>query len=76
MQLLSVFAAVALLISGLGLALPLARLMTRLLYEVRPTDPRIFLPVGIVIGIVALLAAVIPARRAARINPVDVLTSE
>ncbi len=64
------------LISGLGLALPLARLMTSLLYDVQPTDPRVFLAVGIVIGVVAMVAAAIPARRAAQINPVEVLTCE
>ena len=61
---------------GLGLALPLTRLMETLLYEVRPTDPAVFLAVGILIAAVALAAAAIPARRATRIDPIEVLASE
>ena len=61
---------------GLGLAVPLTRLMSSLLYEVHPTDPAVFLSAGIVIGVVALLAAAVPARRATRIDPVKVLTSD
>lgn len=61
---------------GLAGALSLTHLMASQLYRVRPTDPAVFLAVALVIGVVALAAAAVPARRATRINPVEVLTSE
>ena len=70
-----VFIATGLLL-GLAGALCLTHLMTDLLHGVRPTDPAVFVAVGVVIGGVALLAAAIPARRATGVDPVDVLTSE
>jgi predicted permease len=61
---------------GLVLALALAHGVANLLYEVRPDDPAIFATIiAIVIGI-ALLASWLPARQAARIDPMIALRDE
>ena len=57
-------------------ALLLARLMTGMLYGVRPNDPITFGGVLIVLGLVAFLASCVPARRATRIEPMAALRSE
>jgi hypothetical protein len=44
-----------------------------LLYGVRPIDLAVFLAVPLILMLVALLASYIPARRAARVNPVVAL---
>ena len=61
---------------GIVGALLLARLMTKLLYGVRPTDPATFASVAIGLGLVAIIASYIPARRAMSINPVAALRCE
>jgi putative ABC transport system permease protein len=66
-------------IIGSGLALGAVggyfagRAMTSQLYAVRPTDPYVFGLVVVVLSLVALVATVLPARRAARVNPVRAL---
>jgi len=60
---------------GLG-ALVLSRLFTRFLYEVQPTDPVAYLEVALLLLATALLAAWLPARRAARIDPSVALRAE
>ena len=62
--------------AGLVGALLLARLMAKLLYGVQPTDPVTFAAVAIGLGLVAIVACWIPARRAMRINPVAALRCE
>jgi len=54
----------------------LTRLMTSLLFEVKPADPVVFLLVSVLLGIVALVASLIPSLRATRINPVVALRYE
>jgi putative ABC transport system permease protein len=61
---------------GLGGALVLTRLFRTLLFEVTPTDPVTFLAVTCVLAIVAGIAALAPALRAARVDPLVVLRSE
>jgi len=63
---------------GLGLAgaLALTRLLRALLFEVTPTDPITFAAVSLLLAAAALLACYIPARRAARIDPLAALRSE
>jgi len=61
---------------GTGAALALTRLLSALLYEVRPTDAPTFAAVSLLLGAVALLACWLPARRAATINPVEALRYE
>ena len=60
--------AVGLLLSGI-----MAPLISSLLYGVRSLDPEVFLAVPLILMVVALLASYIPARRAARVNPIVAL---
>jgi putative ABC transport system permease protein len=57
-------------------ALLLGRLMTKMLYGVRPTDPVTFGGVAMVLGLAALLATYVPARKVSRIEPVVALRNE
>jgi putative ABC transport system permease protein len=61
---------------GVAAGLMLTRLMTAMLYEVTPRDPRTFTMVAAVLTLVALLATWLPARRAIRINPISALRDE
>jgi putative ABC transport system permease protein len=58
---------------GFGTALAGSRLVESLLYDVSPRDPAIFATTTVMLMSVALLACWLPARRAARINPVETL---
>ena len=62
--------------TGLLGALLLSRFMAKLLYGVQPTDPATFAAVATGLGMVAILACYIPARRAMRIDPVAALRCE
>ncbi len=61
---------------GLGAALISTRVMRSLLYEVAPSDPVTFGAIVVVLGAAAVLASWIPARRAARVDPVEALKTE
>jgi putative ABC transport system permease protein len=60
---------------GIGLLLSgiMAPLISSLLYGVRPIDPEVFIAVPLILMAVVFLASYIPARRAARVNPIVAL---
>jgi len=64
------------IVIGLALAVGLSRLLTSQLYEVKPSDPVVFAGIVVVLSAVALFACYLPARRAARIDPVRSLRQE
>ena len=61
------------LVIGLAVALALTRLMTALLFEVRATDPTIYVGIAALLTFVALAASWIPSRRAAGLDPTKAL---
>jgi len=61
---------------GVGAALASTRVLTTLLYEVKPSDPSTYAVIAVVLGAVALLASYIPARRATRVDPLTALRAE
>jgi macrolide transport system ATP-binding/permease protein len=64
------------IVLGLGCSIGAAALMKSLLFGVQAWDVSTLAGVAGVLGAFALLASFIPARRAARVNPVDALRSE
>ena len=61
---------------GLALALILARLMSNMIYNVSPADPFTFVSVVTMVVASALLACYLPARRAAKANPMVALRAD
>jgi putative ABC transport system permease protein len=61
---------------GLALTFAVAGLMTRMVYAIHPKDPVTFLGVAVFVAGISILAAYIPARRAARIEPLSALREE
>jgi predicted permease len=61
---------------GLVGAAAATRVLSRLLFEVAPTDPATFAAVAAGLGVVALVAGSLPARRAAKVDPLHVLRWE
>jgi len=61
---------------GLVAALALTRLMSSLLFGIKPTDPATFAVVSIGLLSAAAISSYLPARRAAAVNPVEALRSE
>ena len=71
-----------LLLGGIGVAVGIAgallltRFLSSLLFGIEPTDPLTFVAIGFLMMMVAIISSYIPARRAARIDPVISLRTE
>lgn len=61
---------------SLAASLAVTRILRRFLYEASPTDPMTFVTVCVLLAFVALLAYLIPARRAASVDPMEALRYE
>jgi putative ABC transport system permease protein len=61
------------LVAGLALSIGVSQGLTNVLYRVSPTDPVTLGVVTLVLALVAFAAALIPAHRATRVNPLVVL---
>jgi putative ABC transport system permease protein len=61
---------------GLACAIPAARLLQGLLFQVGPNDPATFAAIGGVLAVVAVVASYLPARRGTQIDPVVALKAE
>jgi putative ABC transport system permease protein len=62
--------------AGLAAALLLTRLLSGILFDVRPFDPATYAAVSAILFGVALLAALVPARRASIVDPMTALRQE
>lgn len=61
------------LVAGIVVALLASRLLSALLWEIEPTDPQTFIAVAVVAVATTVAAAYLPARRAARIEPAQIV---
>ena len=58
---------------GVLASIGLTRFMESMLFGVTPTDPLTFVAIVLMLGVVALLACLLPAQRAMRVDPIVVL---
>ena len=61
-------------VAGLAGAFSLTRVMAGLLFHVRPDDPTTYLAISFLLIVVAFLACYLPARRAAKLDPIIALS--
>src|SRR5260370_1331161 len=64
------------IVIGLAASLMLSTLLTKLIYGIRPTDPLTFATVAVILGAVSVIASIIPAWRATRVDPLLALRDE
>ncbi len=64
------------IVSGLLGAWVLERTVESFLFDVQPRDPIVFIAVAAVLGVVGVAACWVPARRAARVDPLSALRAE
>jgi ABC-type antimicrobial peptide transport system permease subunit len=62
--------------AGLVIAAGVTRALRTLLFEVSPTDPLVFVAIAVLLSVVAVAAAWIPARRATRLDPLAALRED
>jgi putative ABC transport system permease protein len=62
--------------SGLVVALALTRFVASFVYGVSPTDLSTYVAVAVVVAVIAVTACIVPARRAARIDPLVALRTD
>jgi putative ABC transport system permease protein len=67
---------VAGIVIGTASALALTRFLGALLYAVEPGDPLTFITVAVLLGVIALVAGYLPARRATRVDAMEALRAE
>jgi ABC-type antimicrobial peptide transport system permease subunit len=61
---------------GLAASLAITRLLASQLFDITPTDPVTFVVVPILLLTVALLACLVPARRATKVDPLSAIRQE
>ena len=61
---------------GVVASFGLTRFIENMLFGVTPTDPLTFVAIVLLLGLVALLACLVPAQRAMRVNPIVVLRQQ
>jgi ABC-type antimicrobial peptide transport system permease subunit len=61
---------------GLIGSFALSTLLTKLIYGIRPSDPATFATVALILAAVSMVASIIPAWRATRVDPLQVLREE
>jgi predicted permease len=64
------------LVVGFGLSVAVGTVLVRVLYGITPTDPTTYLGVFVLLAAASLLACYLPARRAARTDPLIALRTE
>jgi len=62
--------------AGLLLAVAATRLLSGMLFAVRPWDPPTYVTVSLLLGAAVLAATAVPARRASRVSPIEALRNE
>jgi ABC-type lipoprotein release transport system permease subunit len=61
---------------GVAAAVASTRLLTSMLFQVRPNDPLVYVAVVVLLGLVTLVGSYIPARRACLLDPVTAIRQE
>src|SRR5262249_20326366 len=64
------------IVTGVATALAATRALGSLLYDVSERDPGVFMTTTVTLAAIALIACWLPARRAARLNPIDTLRAD
>jgi ABC-type antimicrobial peptide transport system permease subunit len=63
------------LVVGLGIALGMSMIVKSFLFNVAPTEPVVYIAIAVLLIAVALVAALVPALRASRVDPIVALRS-